>query len=64
MLSINERFVCIEVKTNTSYTSLHQLSVNLGKAIEEGFVEEVLPCGGIIVWKVAENSSSILLVHG
>lgn len=65
-MSSNERFICSEKnkKQNTSCLSVHQLSIDLGKAIKEGFIEEVLPCGSIVGWKVAENSTSVLLVHG
>lgn len=33
--------------------SLYQLSINLGKAIKEVFVEEVLSHCSIVGWKVA-----------
>lgn len=46
-----------------SCLSIHQLSINLGKALKEGFVEEVLPHCSIIRRKVAENYSSVLPVH-
>lgn len=51
-------------KKNTSCLGFHQLSINLGKAVKEGFIEEELPLGSIARWKVAENSGSVLLVHG
>lgn len=65
MLSTSKRFICSDKKKQkTSCLKFHQLSINLGKAIKETLVEEVPPCGRIAGWKVAENSSSVLLVHG
>lgn len=42
----------------------HQLSVHLGKAFKEGFIQEELALGGVTGWEEAENSCSVLLVHG
>lgn len=49
---------------NSPCLSMREVSIDLGKAFKEGFVEEALPRGSIVGWKVAENSSSVLLVHG
>lgn len=64
MLSSTERFICSEENERASCLSFHQLSINLGKALKEGLVEEVLSHCSIIRWKVAENYSSVLSVHG
>ena len=66
MLSTSKRFICNDKKKKKKKSCLkfHQLSLNLGKAIKETLVEEVPPCGRIAGWKIAENSSSVLLVHG
>lgn len=42
----------------------HQLSVDLCEAFKEGFIQEELALGGVTGWEEAENSCSVLLVHG
>lgn len=62
-MTSHERFICSGGKKNKT-SCLRQLSVDLVKAVKQGFVKEVLPCVSIGGWKVAENCTSMLPVHG
>lgn len=58
---------CFNLVSNKQYDTclgFHKLSVDLCEAFKEGFIQEELALGGVTGREEAENSCSVLLVHG